>query len=164
MNWLSKRVLPTLALEHADPALTLAYRLWSDRRIEGYLPARCQLDSPQFRLVIPEVQWLDRSGDHCSLKLHLAGLDAAQAQSADPACQETELAEALGGDIRLTEFTGNAMYQIIELSNNGTPATLQLLLLPFADDGSRVSEILVVARVAGFIPDLLSGQEQFDFS
>lgn len=154
MYWLSKRVLPTPALEIADPALTLSYRLWSDLRLEGHLPARCQLDSPQFRLVIPEVQWIGPLEAPISEPLTLDGIDDAIAPEFNAQRRSALLSHALTDDLRLTQFTGSALFQIIDLSQRQSHSTLQLLFLPFADDGLKVIEILVVARLGQFAMDV----------
>lgn len=160
MNWLSKRVLPTPALETADPALTLTYRLWADRRIEGYLPARCQLDTPQFRLVVPQVQWLDSLEGPVSEAPHLDGYGDAVSVDRGNHRYASSLSDDLIDDLRLTQFTGAPLFQVIGLSPEHEASTLQLLFLPFADDGMRVGEILVISRLAQFTLDLGSIENQ----
>lgn len=154
MNWSTKRVLPTPALEAADPALTLAYRLWADLREDGYLPARFQIDTPQFRLMIPQTQWLGPVNATESEPLQLDGFkDAIVAQFNNEESQ-TLLSDALAEDLRLTKFTGSPLFQVVELADGSDESTLQLLFLPFADDGLRVSEILVLSRVGSFTLDI----------
>ena len=150
MKWLSKRVLPTPALGSADPALTLSYQLWSKLRVEGYLPARCQMDTPKFRLVIPNVQWLGPIEREWVQPLALRGYEDLASPLQRSAYSAGCLAEALADDVRLTQFTGGPLFQLVELSKNGLPVVVQLLLVPFADDGLKVTDILVVARESEF--------------
>lgn len=162
MYWMSKRVLPTPALENADPALVLAYRLWSDLRVEGYLPSRCQIDTPHFRLVIPEVQWLGPFDSPWTEPLILDGYPDAVA-AAFGRRTDALLSQTLADDVRLTQFTGSPLFEIVRLSEHGQASTLQILLVPFADDGLKVSEIMVVARIGDFSIDLDGQRELSSF-
>ena len=161
MKWLSKRVLPTPALGSADPALTLSYRLWSNMRVEGYLPARCQMDTPHFRLVIPGVQWLGPIEREWAQPLELRGYEDSFSPYPFAVQGTSSLADALADDVRLTQFTGGPLFQIIELARNERTVVVQLLLVPFADDGLKVSDILVVAREGKFnmAADTYAGEE-----
>jgi hypothetical protein len=56
---LRKRPLPLHAIGPDDLALDFAHRWWHARRDGGLLPARAAVDTPEFRLLVGGVGWVD---------------------------------------------------------------------------------------------------------
>ena len=149
MYWLQKRMLAIPTLSAADPALTLTYRYWNDIREDGFLPARCRFDTPQFRLVVPDAHWIDMAelgaGDPPDFG-QLNGFATAVAARLGHPRQPAQLGDALTEDLRLTTFTACPLFQLLQLSVCDNPFFYQVLMMPFADDGAKVREILLLAR------------------
>mgnify|MGYP001813213923 CR=1 FL=1 len=138
MQWVHKRSLPIPALTIADPALVLAYRFWSEQRDAAFLPPRCQIDTPSFRLLIPDALWL-QPGAYAGRLAPFAG--ATQVQSG------TTLGKSLDLDQEGAFGTGVPSLQLVEIKVHGRSLLYQQLLLPTADDGSRVIELLEVSKL-----------------
>ncbi|MCB1882808.1 MAG: hypothetical protein KDG89_02255 [Geminicoccaceae bacterium] len=143
MFWLAIRVLPIPALVAADPAILFAYRYWHNLKEGGWLPPRCRVDTPQFRLIVPGAQWIDlraRGGVPDLGPLEpLASVRHADGGEVDGGPRlGDELAAALG----VAAATGTPLFQTIELRCRTRPVAYQQLVLPVADDGSRPTELL----------------------
>ena len=138
MQWVHKRSLPIPALTIADPALIVAYRYWSEHRDGGLLPPRCAVDTPAFRLLVPDVTWLRPGGYVGRLAPFLA---ATQVHA-----PSMTLDEVLRLDLDGAFVTGVPSLQLIELKVKGHSILYQQLLLPTADDGTRVNELLEVSK------------------
>ncbi len=139
MQWVHKRSLPIPALTITDPALVVAYRYWSDQRDGVFLPARCQIDTPTFRLLVPDGCWLVPGAYHGRLG---AFLQATQVHA-----PTMTLEEVLRLDLDAAVTTGVPHLQHIELKIKGRPVLYQQLLLPTADDGHNVNELLEVSKL-----------------
>lgn len=138
MQWVHKRALPIPALTIADPALVVAYRYWSDRKDGAFLPPRCAVDTPVFRLLVPDSTWL-APGSYTG-RLQPYGT-ARQVHPPSPTLQE-----ALLQDLEGAFSTGIPSLQLVEIRVGDTSILYQQLLLPTADDGSRVNELLEVSK------------------
>jgi hypothetical protein len=139
MQWVHKRSLPIPALTIADPALVLAYRFWSDQRDAAFLPPRCQIDTPSFRLLVPDALWL-QPGSYAGRLAPFAG--ATQVRD-----EVTTLGESLRLDLESVFATGVPSLQLVEIKVQGRSLLYQQLLLPTADDGSSVNELLEVSKL-----------------
>lgn len=138
MQWVHKRALPIPALTIADPALVVAYRYWSDRKDGAFLPPRCAVDTPVFRLLVPDAFWLGLLGYSGRLAPYL---EATQVH-----VPSMTLEEALLQDLEGALVTGVPALQLIELKIQGASILYQQLLLPTADDGVKANEILEVSK------------------
>lgn len=138
MQWVHKRALPIPALTIADPALVVAYRYWSDRKDGTFLPARCTIDTPVFRLLVPDSIWLG-SGAY-------AGRLAPYLSATQIHMPSMTLEEALLQDLEGAFVTGIPSLQLIELKIQDTAILYQQLLLPTSDDGCKVNELLEVSK------------------
>ncbi len=139
--WLAKRPLPLAALDGADSALEVALRAWSERRVDGLLPPRCALDTPQLRLLLPEAEWLAPPAPHGG-PTPLGRLAAlATAEAADPRAARRSLGELLREDQRTVRFTGSPLLQDLLVQGPLAVERWRQLLLPTADDGIRVKEL-----------------------
>lgn len=139
MQWVHKRTLPIPALTIADPALIVGYRYWSERKDGAHLPPRCAVDTPIFRLVVADHTWLTADSYTGRLTPYLA------ATSANAAAAPLE--EPLNRDLKNVFTTGVPSLQLIELKVKGASITYQQLLLPTADDGDHVTEVLEISRL-----------------
>jgi hypothetical protein len=153
MRWLLKRSLPLRALTGEEPALDLAYRYWHGRRREGLLPARSDVDTPEFRLLVPDTVWIDAGnerGQPLPLPARLAYLAEAEPPPERVAgalmIAGTRLGELLQNDLAALRFTGSPLHQEMILETGDLVETYRQLLLPLADDGLRVRDILAVTR------------------
>jgi hypothetical protein len=139
MQWVHKRSLPIPALTIADPALIVAYRYWSERRDGAFLPPRCSIDTPTFRLVVPDALWL-KPGSYAGRLIPFLGATQVHAPS-------MTLEESLRLDLDGAFVTGVPVLQLIELKVKGRPLLYQQLLLPTSDDGTQVNELLEVSKL-----------------
>jgi len=139
MHWVQKRSLPIPALTIADPALVIAYRCWSDLRDGDFLPTRCAVDTPTFRLLVPNTIWLSR-GAYCG---RLAPYAAATQRDAE----HLTLEEALRLDLDAALLTCVPSLQLIEIKIRGQSILYQQLLLPTSDDGIHANEVLEVSKL-----------------
>ncbi len=158
--WLAKRPLPLAALDGADSALEVALRAWSERRVDGLLPPRCALDTPQLRLLLPEAEWLAPpapDGGPAPLGRFAALLERfpvdvavgqdiqralmKTAEAADPRAARRSLGELLREDQRTVRFTGSPLLQDLLVQGPLAVERWRQLLLPTADDGIRVKEL-----------------------
>lgn len=145
--WLAKRPLPLAALDGTDPALEVALRAWMERRVDGLLPPRCTLDTPQLRLLLPEAEWLAPPGPD-GAPAPLGRLEAlAAAEPAEPRAARRTLGELLREDQRTVRFTGSALLQDLLVRGPLAVEAWRQLLLPTADDGVRVKELLQLCRL-----------------
>lgn len=139
VKWVHKRALPIPALTLTDPALSVAYRYWSDQKVGTTLPPRCAVDTPIFRLVVPDALWLQAK----SYTGHLAPFLAAPHVEDDT----QTLAEAQRLDLECVFVTGVPALQLIELAVQDRSLVYQRLLLPTADDGDTVTELVEVCKL-----------------
>lgn len=147
LAWLAKRPLPLAALDGSDLALDLALRAWAERRVDGLLPARCVLDTPQLRLLLPEAEWLepDEAGRPGGGLGRLAAIGAALAAS--PEAARRRLGDLLREDQRTVRFTGSPLLQDLVVQGPLAVERWRQLLLPTADDGIRVRELWQLCRL-----------------
>lgn len=148
--WLAKRTLPLAALDGADLALDLALRAWSEQRRDGLLPARCTLDTPQLRLLLPEAEWLLPSAAGAAALGRLAAL--AEARAVAPDAARPRLGDLLLEDQRTVRFTGSPLLQDLLVGGPLAVERWRQLLLPTADDGVRVRELWQLCRVRAVGP------------
>lgn len=148
MHWLKKRPLPLHALGAADIALDLTYRYWHGLREQGLLPSRSRVDTPQFRLLVPAVHWVDLRQDAVeNIGLGpLEGFAELPPAATGGGRSGHRLGTLLREDFRTVAFTGSALFQEIQLVQNGRTAVYTELLLPVADDGVKVTEVLMLVR------------------
>lgn len=138
---LRKRPMPLHALDVDDLNLDFAHRWWHGRRRGGLLPARSAVDTPEFRLLVRDAGWIevaDDAAEHWSLG-PLAGLLAGL-----PVDRAAALAAALRPDLEAIRFTGAVLVQELTLTGPGIHLVRRQLVLPHADDGTRVRDLLVV--------------------
>ncbi len=148
MQWLKKRPLPLYALDAADVALDLTYRWWNGLRDGGLLPSRSQVDTPQFRLLVPAVHWVDMR-DKAPERIDLgplAGFSEVLPAATGGGSPGYPLGRLLREDFRTVAYTGSALFQEIHLAQHGLVTVYAELLLPVADDGVKVSEVLLLVR------------------
>lgn len=150
LAWLTKRPLPLAALDGADLALDLAMRAWSERRRDGLLPARCTLDTPQLRLLLPEAEWLEPSAVGTAALGRLAAL--AEARAVDPDAARPRLGDLLLEDQRTVRFTGSPLLQDLVVAGPLAVERWRQLLLPTSDDGVRVRELWQLCRLRAVEP------------
>ena len=139
MQWVHKRSLPIPALTITDPALIVAYRHWAARREDAHLPPRCAVDTPMFRLLVPDAVWLG-PGPYAGRLAPFLGATQVHVPS-------MTLEESLCLDLDAARVTGVPLLQLVELKLNGRSIIYQQLLLPTSDDGSKVSEILEISKL-----------------
>lgn len=157
--WLAKRPLPLSALEGGDLAFDLALRAWAERRADGLLPARCALDTPAFRLLVPEAEWLPPPASRGEPE-ELGRLTAlAAAEAASPQAARRRLGDLLREDQRTVRFTGSALLQELVIRGPLAVERWRQLLLPTADDGVRVRELVQLCRLCAAVPLAASGEE-----
>lgn len=148
MQWLKKRPLPLYALDAADVALDLTHRYWSGLRDGGLLPSRSRVDTPQFRLLVPAVHWVDMRGE-AARRIDLGpfeGFSEVPPATTGGGSSGYPLGRLLREDIRTVAYTGSALFQEIHLFHSGATTVYTELLLPVADDGVKVSEVLMLVR------------------
>lgn len=146
--WLAKRPLPAAALDGSDLALDLAFRAWAERRRDGLLPARCTLDTPQLRLLLPEAEWLEPDRPGALGRLEAIG----EAVAASPDAARRRLADLLREDQRTVRFTGSPLLQDLVVQGPLATERWRQLLLPTADDGVRVRELWQLCRLSEVVP------------
>lgn len=139
MQWVHKRSLPIPALTITDPALVVAYRYWAERKDCAHLPARCAVDTPTFRLLVPDALWLGRGPYTGRLAPFL---EATQVHA-----PSMTLEESLRLDLDAASVTGVPHLQLVELKVQGKSFIYQQLLLPTSDDGCKVNELLEVCKL-----------------
>lgn len=138
---LRKRPIPLHALDEDDLNLDFAHRWWHARRRGGLLPPRSAVDTPEFRLLVSGSGWIDvRSAEAgCwelgPLRPALTGLTAEAAAAATA---------SLRADLQAIRFTGAVLVQDLIAPGPGGASIWRQLVLPHADDGARVRELLVV--------------------
>jgi hypothetical protein len=141
---LRKRPLPLHAIGPDDLALDFAHRWWHARRDGGLLPPRAAVDTPEFRLLVGGVGWIDvATPDPAGWVLDpaLAFLQGAALSAAD------DLADVEGSlreDVRAIRFTGSPLLQDLVVARPSATVACRQLLLPHADDGVRVRDLLAV--------------------
>lgn len=160
LAWLTKRPLPLAALDGADLALDLAMRAWSERRRDGLLPARCTLDTPQLRLLLPEAEWLEPSAAGTAALGRLAAL--AEARAVDPDAARPRLGDLLLEDQRTVRFTGSPLLQDLVVAGPLAVERWRQLLLPTSDDGVRVRELWQLCRLRAVEPAAAARPEAAD--
>ena len=118
MYWLAKRMLPIPALVAAHPALALTFRFWNEQREDGRLPPRCALDTPHFRLLVPDAHWIDMRRARVEGLVDLGPLrayaDAVAAGLNRP--EPVQLGAALVDDLENAVFVGTPIYLQIDQS------------------------------------------------
>ena len=138
---LRKRPLPLHALGPDDLALDFTHRWWRARRDGSLLPSRSAVDTPEFRLLVDGAWWVDVTTDGADswplgrLTGLLVGLPAKAAAAA---------ATSLRSDLRAIRFTGAVLLQDLTLQMPTCARRWRQLILPHADDGTRVRALLVV--------------------
>ncbi len=138
---LRKRPIPLHALDEEDLSLDFAHRWWRARRRGGLLPPRSAVDTPEFRLLVSGSGWIDvRSAlaeqwELGPLLPSPAGLTAEAASA---------VAVSLRQDLQAIHFTGAVLVQDLILSGPAGTSIWRQLVLPHADDGIRVRELLVM--------------------
>lgn len=138
---LRKRPIPLHALDEDDLSLDFAHRWWHARRRGGLLPARSTVDTPEFRLLVSGTGWIDvRSAEaECwqlgALLPSFAGLTADSATAA---------ATGFRQDLQAIRFTGAVLVQDLFVPGPNGLSIWRQLVLPHADDGVRVRDLLVV--------------------
>jgi hypothetical protein len=141
---LRKRPLPLHAMGPDDLALDFAHRWWHARRDGGLLPPRAAVDTPEFRVLVDGVGWVDVAAPDptgWALGPALALLRGAIPSPADDlAAVEGSLRE----DLQAIRFTGSPVLQDLVVAWPTAKVTYRQLLLPHADDGVRVRDMLAV--------------------
>lgn len=151
MQWLVKRPMPPNAFGADDLPLEVTYRYWHDRRREGRLPARSEIDTPEFRLVVRDVLWVDMQDpaqEGCWPLGRLAGFEEAvprRAPSGPASGTDLRLGSLLRQDYRTVRFTGSALFQELVVATGPLVETYRELIVPLADDGVGVTELLVLS-------------------
>ncbi len=148
MRWLKKRPLPLHALDATDTALDFTYRYWHGLRTHGLLPSRSAVDTPQFRLLVPDVHWVEMRGATVErIPLGpLEGFAGLRPAAIGGGGSGYRLGTLLREDFRTVAYTGSALFQEIHLGSGGVTAVYTELLLPVADDGVEVGEVLMLVR------------------
>lgn len=147
MHWLSRHSRLLSAFEGDDLALQLTYRYWQEKRDGGLLPSRCAIDTPAFRLLVPEVDWLDIGTRDAAARSGLGRLHSLSEAAPGPGTHDPRpLGALLRSDLETVRFTGSCICQDLRVDLAGTPGIWRMLLLPTADDGIRVREIMLLAR------------------
>jgi len=155
MSSLRKRPIPLHALDEDDLNLDFAQRWWQARRHGGLLPPRSAVDTFEFRLLVSGPGWIDvRSAEAERWQIDpllpsLVGLTAEAAAAATT---------SLRADLQAIRFTGAVLVQDLCVPGPNGALIWRQLVLPHADDGVRVRELLVVMgrRLAACHPDASS--------
>jgi hypothetical protein len=133
-----KRPLPLHALGPADLGLGFAHLYWSRGRDGGLLPPRCRVDTPEFRLLVEGADWIDVAAAEPAcwrlgrLAALLRGLPAGPAEA------------SLRRDLEAARFTGSPLLQDLVLATPAHTQRYRQLVLPCADDGRQVRDLLVL--------------------
>lgn len=141
---LRKRPLPLHAMGPDDLALDFAHRWWHARRDGGLLPPRAAVDTPEFRLLVGDIGWVDAAApDPASWGLGpaLAWLRGAVRFPADDLAA---VEGSLRDDLQAIRFTGSPLLQDLVVASPAASVVCRQLLLPHADDGVRVRDLLAV--------------------
>jgi hypothetical protein len=142
---LRKRPLPLHAMGPDDLALDFAHRWWHARRDGGLLPPRAAVDTPEFRLLVGGVGWVDVAApDPAGWALGPA-LAWSRGAGPFPADELAVVEGSLRDDLQVIRFTGSPLLQDLAVASPGANVVVcRQLLLPHADDGVRVRDLLAV--------------------
>jgi hypothetical protein len=132
-----KRLLPLYTLDGADPALDYTYRWWRSRRDGGLLPCRAEVDSWAFRLLVGGAAWIEvRSPEPADWQLAPLGAWLGKLAA------RGEAEATLRVDLQTVRLTGVVRLQ--DLIVTGRRIGWRQLVLPHADDGVQVRDLLVI--------------------
>lgn len=141
-----KRPLPLYLLGPRDLALAFAHRWWHHARDGALLPSRAAIDTPSFRLLVPDAAWLSVQGETPE-SWTLGPIEPLLAPLPTP---ERDVAAAgLRGDLAATAIAGTSLLQQLEIAGRQGVEPWRELVLPAAEDGRRVRELMVLLRPAG---------------
>jgi hypothetical protein len=139
---LRRRPLPLHALRSGDLALDFAHRYWHERRDGPLLPSRSDVDTSTFRLLLDNPIWIDvRPPDAAAWDLGRLG---ALLRASDSRSAPSGEAENLHQDLEGVCFTGAPLLQDLIVSGPHGAESWRQLVLPHADDGCRVRDLLVL--------------------
>ncbi|MEO1016996.1 MAG: hypothetical protein AAFY56_04805 [Pseudomonadota bacterium] len=143
MRWIEKRPLPKYLLND-NPRLDVAFRYWSDKRRGGLLPARSDVDTPAFRVLIGSSDWIDGSASEperwpLGLLQSYAGICGMRS--------DQTLGELLRSDLATVAFTGSMLFQAVSIGRCDSNELYHVLVLPHADDGRRARDLLLLANL-----------------
>jgi hypothetical protein len=142
---LRKRPLPLHAMGPGDLALDFAHRWWQARRDGGLLPPRSAVDTPEFRLLVVGTSWIDlTSPDPAAWQLGAIAATLRRLAAPEAAHAVAEAEASLRQDLQALRFTGSALLQDLVFTGPAASETYRQLLLPHADDGVRVRDVLAV--------------------
>jgi hypothetical protein len=138
-----KRPLPLYLLGPRDLALAFAHRWWHHARDGVLLPSRAAIDTPSFRLLVPDAAWLPVQGETPE-SWTLGPLEPLLSPLPTP---ELQLAAAgLRGDLAAAAIAGTPLLQHLEIAGPQGVELWRELVLPGAEDGRRVRELMVLLR------------------
>lgn len=133
-----KRPQPLYRLGVEDLALAFAWGCWQEARKGAFLPARAAVDTPLFRLLVDGAFWVSVSAPEPAgwalgrLEALTAGLPEAQA--------------SLREDLQAARLTGAPFLQDLDIAGPLGVERYRQLVLPYAEDGRTVSDLLLLLR------------------
>ena len=133
-----------------DNALAQAHALWSRRRSYGLLPARHDIDLTQIRLLVQALHLVDTGA--LLAEDYLCRFDAALSVPDPPAAIEdlrlgdvkpAAYRQSVMEDYRTVVLTGVPAFHLVAGRIDGAHHDYSRLILPLADDGRRVTALIV---------------------
>jgi hypothetical protein len=141
---LRKRPLPLHAMGPDDLALDFAHRWWHARRDGGLLPPRAAVDTPEFRLLVGGIGWVDVAAPDPAGWALGPVLAPLRGDAPFPDGHLAAVEASLREDLQAIRFTGSPLLQDLVVARPTASVTCRQLLLPHADDGVRVRDMLAV--------------------
>ena len=145
-----RRRYPIDQIDETDAALQTALSLWEINGKDGMLPARKDIDVLDLRPLIGRIHLVDVSDpDPANYRFRLFGSavrfpgDNNYANFAIGAHTSPSFRQALMEDYAAVTFTGTPSYQHVVAMVNFQHYSYSRLILPLADDGRRVDQLMV---------------------
>jgi len=137
-------------MEARDPHLAVVHRLWSSRRSAGRLPSRRSMDPLEMRpalgrIHIVETESEDPLGYWYRLWGSLVSLDGGRnyTNTFVAECEPKVYRDAVAADYATVVRTGEPSYQEVEAVLNFLTYQYARLILPLAENGRTVTNLLV---------------------
>jgi hypothetical protein len=145
-----RREQPLTSIRTWDPEVYVAYEHWLSRRHDGLLPARKDIDVPQLKPILGHIHLVDVSApDPADYRFRLYG----SMVRLDRSRNYTNLRigdypskpyrTALMEDYSRVVSTGAPLYQHVVARLKSISYSYGRLILPLADDGSKVTMLVV---------------------
>ncbi len=145
-----RRRYPVDQIDDMDAALRKALTVWESKGRDGLLPARKDIDVLDLRPLIGRIHLVDVSDpDPANYRFRLFGSairfdgDKNYTNFAIGAHTSPSYRQALMEDYAAVTFTGTPSYQQVVAVVNFQRYSYSRLILPLADDGRRVDQLMV---------------------